>query len=409
MTMRILHVIHSVDPRSGGPSHALRALIRAQVEAGHDIAVVATTVQSAEPWSPRNDYRARMSGDPAFLGCELQLLPAFGRRRPWSRWAYTPGARRALCQRCDDSSRRPDVVHIHGTFSHLVTAAARVARERGIPYVVRPAGSLNALCLEQGAQRLKSAFIRLLLKKDLEHSAFVQSMSASEERELAGFVPPGRLHTVPHGVDPAPSQSESIFEQFPQLRGKRFILFLSRLHPKKRCGLLVEALARLAPAHPDLMLLIAGSEAGDGPAIAQLASSAGLTDRIVHSGFLEGAGKASAFQAAAVFALPSIDENFGVAVVEAMAHGTPVLVTPGVATHVYVDASGCGLTVEGTPESVTGGLEKLLSRDRNELGQCGRDYASKHLTWEAIVRRLDELYEASLARPAAGARPRVAV
>jgi glycosyltransferase involved in cell wall biosynthesis len=407
--MKILHVIHSIDPRSGGPSHALRALIRAQVEAGHDIAVVATTVQSAEPWAAKVDFVARMSNDPAFLGCELQLLSAFGRRRPWSRWAYTPGARRSLCQRCDDSARRPDVVHIHGTFSHLVTAAARVARERGIPYVVRPAGSLNALCLEQGAQRLKSAFIRLLLLKDLEQAAFIQSMSESEARELAPFAPPERLQTVPHGIEPAHALSGAIFDRFPQLRGKRFILFLSRLHPKKRCGLLVEALARMAPAHPDLMLLIAGSDAGDGPAIAELARSFGLTDKVIHSGFLEGAEKDSAFQTAAVFALPSIDENFGVAVVEAMAQGTPVLVTPGVATHVYVDSSGCGLTVEGTVDSVTRGLEQLLARDRNELGRCGKDYTAEHLTWGAIVRRLDELYRASLANPAGAARPPVAV
>src|SRR4249919_23931 len=117
--MKILHVIHSVDPRSGGPSNALREMIRAQLEAGHEIAVLATTVQSAEPWSPAEDFGRRMASDRAFSGAELALLPAYGRRRPWSRWAYTPAARRALNAHLRDSSRPPQAVHIHGTFSHL--------------------------------------------------------------------------------------------------------------------------------------------------------------------------------------------------------------------------------------------------------------------------------------------------
>src|SRR4029077_20449871 len=110
----------------------------------------------------------------------------------------------------------------------------------------------------------------------------------------------------------------------------------------------------------EAMLVMAGSDSGGQPAVEESVRRHGLSERVLFCGFLEGEMKAAAFRAADVFVLPSIDENFGVAVVEAMSHGTPVLVTPGVATHVHVDASKCGLTVEGTPEAMAEALMRLL-------------------------------------------------
>lgn len=392
--MKVLHVIHSVDPRSGGPSHALREMVRAQLVAGHHISIVATTTQSAEPWADADEYTRRMTTDPAFAGAELTLLPAYGRRRPWSRWAYTPRARAELSARLRDVARRPNVVHIHGTFSHLTLVAGQMARRHKVPYVLRPAGSLNALCLAQGARYLKNGFIRFLLNRELKQAAMIQATSDSEARELAVFVSSDRVVVVPHGVDvPAPATQANVFlHKYPQLHGKRRVLFLSRLHPKKRAGLLVEALALVRDKWPDAVLVLAGSDAGDMENVRQLAAGAQLADRVFFCGFLEGAMKTDAFRAADVFALPSIDENFGVAVVEAMAHGAPILVTAGVATHVHVDASGCGVTVDGTPEAVAEGLVRLLECDRDALGGRGREYVSEHLAWPAIVRRLDDMY-----------------
>jgi len=394
--MHILHVIHSIDPRSGGPSHALRGLIQAQVGGGHRVTVVATTAQSAEPWAPRDQFVARMLSDPALAGTQVLMGRAWGRRRPWSRFSYSPHAVRLLARRLAGSETRPEVIHIHGQFSHLTIRAARLARRWAIPYVIRPAGSFDAQCLKRGMARWKKMFLYLFHRCDLRLAAAVHVTSQAEAEHLERIVPACRLAVIPHGVDLAaePSQAltDAFLDRFPQLRGKRVVLFLSRLHEKKRPQWLVEAFRRLMPEAPGVALMLAGPDAGLADSLRSQVSATGVNGRAVFPGFLQGADKAAALSIAHMFCLPSQDENFGVAVVEAMAYGVPVVVTPGVASHVYVDASGCGLTVEDSIEGVTEGIRKMLQADREELGRRGREYVEKHLTWPAIAKKIEELY-----------------
>lgn len=398
--MRILHVIHSIDPRSGGPSHSLRGLVRAQVARGHQVTIVATTAQSAEPWAPRNEFVARMLGDPAFDGAHVLMGQAWGRHRPWSRFSYSPHAVRLFARTLAAPDTRPDVVHIHGQFSHLVVRAAQLARRWGIPYIVRPAGSFDAECLKRGMARWKKIFLHLFHRRDLRLAAAVHVTSEAEASQLTRLVPGCRVAVVPHGVDlppgPSSAQIELFLKRFPQLRGNRVVLFLSRLHEKKRPQWLVEAFRRLRSVLPGIVLVLAGPDAGLGDTLRTQASAAGLDGQAVFPGFLQGPEKAAAFAVAQVFCLPSQDENFGLAVLEAMAYGVPVVVTPGVASHVYVDAAGCGLTVEDSIDGVTEGIRQMLLADKNELGRRGREYVEKHLTWPMIAGQIDILYDSAI-------------
>jgi glycosyltransferase involved in cell wall biosynthesis len=394
--VNILHILHSLDPRSGGPSNALRGLVRAQVARGHRVAIVATTAQSAEPWAPRDEFVARMLADPAFAGAEVLIGRAWGRRRPWSRFSYCPHTIRLLARRLASPETRPEVVHIHGAFSHLTIRAAQLARQWRIPYIVRPAGSFDEACLAKGMAQWKRVFLRLFHRRDLRLAAAVHVTSQAEAEHLGRTAPGCRLAVVPHGVElpdaPLPEQVEAFLSRFPQLRGKRVVLFLSRLHEKKRPQWLVEAFCRLRHEMPNLALVLAGPDAGLADGLKLRAQAAGLNGQAVLPGFVQGPDKAAAFSLAHVFCLPSQDENFGVAVVEAMAHGVPVVVTPGVASHVYVDAAGCGLTVADDLDGLTEGLRRLLRSDRAELGRRGRQYVEKHLTWPAVADQLDALY-----------------
>lgn len=394
--MRILHVIHSLDPRSGGPSHAIRQMCRAQADAGSDVALLATTVQSSEPWAPNDEYVGRLRGDLSFAGIELVLKGAYGRRRPWQRFAYSPQARSWLGQRLADRAHRPDVVHIHGVFSHVGAAAARYARVNRIPYIIRPTGALDPSCFQSGSRWLKRGFAKFLLRRDLRDATCIHATSDAEASAMRRWVADERIQVVPLGVDvpeyDRAAASENFLSVAPQVRGRRIILFVARVAPIKRAELLVDALALLRDELPDVVLLIVGQDSGGMQRVREAIARQGIGDRVVFPGFLQGDEKRAAFAVADVFALPSLHENFGVAVVEAMAHGLPVIVTAGVACHVYVDASGCGCTVADTAEALAAGLRRILADDCAALGRRGREYVARHLAWPSIVLQLDELY-----------------
>jgi glycosyltransferase involved in cell wall biosynthesis len=398
--LNVLHVIHSIDPRSGGPSHALRGLVREQVRRGHRVTVLATTVQSAEPWEVAAAYEQRMRDDPDLAGAETTLIKAWGRRRVWRRFGYAPASREWLRSSFVEKAVRPDVVHIHGAFSDLTHVAARQAHRYGVPYIVRPAGCLDADCIDRRSRRLKEWFARVWLQDDMRQAAFVQAMSGAEAEQLKAWATDEQLVSIPHGIElptlcplgAADPEAAALAARYPQLAGGRVVLFMARIDSKKRPELIVEALAMLRDEHPDLRLLVAGCDAGHLAALQETIGRLRMNERVAFAGFLQGADKSAAYRAARLCALPSKDENFGVTVIEAMAHGTPMLVTPGVANHVHVDASGGGLTVEPTREAVAEGIRRLLSMDRDALGAKGRIYVAENLTWTGVANRLDELY-----------------
>ena len=202
--MNILHVMLSVDPRTGGPGHAIRHIVREQVAAGHRVSLVATTMQKARRPEPQEAFAQRMVAEPDFSGADVFLGKSHGRRKPLSSFSYSPQCGRRLRQMISGSisdstsgsNEPPDVIHIHGVFSHVTSAAAAFARRHSIPYVIRPAGSLNPACFRLGSHRLKQLFNDLVLRKDLDHAACIHAMSNQEADLIRECVPADRIHVV---------------------------------------------------------------------------------------------------------------------------------------------------------------------------------------------------------------------
>jgi glycosyltransferase involved in cell wall biosynthesis len=176
------------------------------------------------------------------------------------------------------------------------------------------------------------------------------------------------------------TQRKAFLAKFPQLQGQRFLLFLGRIHPKKGCDLLLEAFARVAARDPGLMLVMAGPDP-DNLRQGLLTRMADLDPaRVIWTGMLTGDLKWGAFRAAEAFVLPSHQENFGIAVAEALACGTPVLISNKVNIWREIEAGGAGLVA---PDTVAG-TQELLWR-WIELGTDGR---------AALARRADAVFQA---------------
>lgn len=340
--MRILHVISEIDPRLGGTSEAVRALIE------YGPPDVQSEVVTTDP--PQSPYLADFSFPVHALGPATRGYRFTPRLIPWLR----------------ANRDRFDGVIVHGMWQHVGYAVWRTIRGR-LPYFVFPHGMLDPY--------FKRAFPRKHLKKwpywlavdfwVLRGAARVL-FTCEAEAELAKqsfALHQWKPEVVPFGsISPAgdaDAQRAAFYALHPSLRGLRFVLFLGRIHPKKGCDLLVDAFVQLAHRDPGLHLVMAGPDQQDWRAdLGARAATAGLSSRIHWPGMLTGDAKWGAFRAAEAFALPSHQENFGIAVSEALSCGVPVLLSDKVNIAPEIVRDGAGLMEHDTAD----GALRLLSR-----------------------------------------------
>ena len=362
--MRILHIIATVSPAAGGPSEAVRMLV-AFAPAGVQSEIVSVDAPGA-----------------AFLadyGCPVHALgPA--------RTSYQYSAGLLPWLRANRS--RFDGVIVHGLWTYSNFAALRALRGQ-TPYVVFVHGMLDPYFKRaSAAKHLKKLPFWWLVERPLLRAAMRVLFTSAVEDTLARESfdeAPWRALIVPLGTDTPPPVAEVDFEEFharcPAVKGKRFLLYLGRLHPKKGGDLLVEALGGCADH--DLHLVMAGPDAL--PFQAQLAAMAvrcGVSDRVHFPGMLTGPAKVGAFASCEAFILPSHQENFGIAVVEALAAGRPVLLSDKINIAPEIAADGAGMVEADTLEGTSKLLERWLTltpAGQQTMGECAlRTFATRY-------------------------------
>lgn len=290
-----------------------------------------------------------------------------------------------------------DVVHIHALFSFPSTVAAWIARAHAVPYVVRPLGTLSSFGMTARRPLAKQASLCLNEAHVLRGAAAVHFTSEIERLEAEALNVAMRSVVIPLGLaTPAAGDRHRLFSRHPELTGRRVVLFLSRLDPKKNLEALLAALVDIAQPHGDVALLVAG--VGD-PAyerhLRQRAEHLGIAPRVVWAGHLDGADKADAFAAADVFALPSLSENFGIAAIEAMSSGCACVVGRGVGDAATWAGEGAAVAVPPEREALAGAIIRLLDDDaaRHALGQRAKSVAQTRYGSEAMGRSLLDLYQ----------------
>jgi glycosyltransferase involved in cell wall biosynthesis len=320
-------------------------------------------------------------------GFELTRLPA-GRLR----WAFN----RELRQTLRDTIAHADIVHIHGIWQEHCMHACAAARRAFRPYVVSAHGMLDTWALQQKPWR-KAPYLALCERRNLASAACLRALTRNEMEDYRRAGIEGSVAIVPNGVTvPLEATSALLFETFPELRSRRIVLYLGRLHRKKGIDLLCSAWSRIASQFPDAVLFIAGPDSeGTLSHLQSMVTDAGIGTRVVFAGMLSAPLKWSALAAAEVFVLPSHSEGFSVSIVEAMGMGVPVIVTrqcwfPEVAENScgWIIEPDAGQTADSLAESLRMSPSERAARQAN-----ARNLVEANYSWTVIGRKMVQVYE----------------
>jgi glycosyltransferase involved in cell wall biosynthesis len=378
--MRILHVMPSMNPSFGGPVAAIHAMAHGLLNAGVGVDIVTVDGHIFSK---------------AFVGSKDGVqwrsfpvqFPGYGVSLPLLRWLLA-------------HIGEYDLVHIHGVFHFASFAAAFLARRAGVPYVVRPLGILNRWGMERGRSWLKQLIFKWVEKPGLDTTNAMHFTSDEEAADVARLKIKAPGFVIPLGIDLSPYQNLpplSLFEsRFPDYEADKTILFLSRIDAKKGLDILLTAFKEVKAKVGGVKLIIAGE--GDPLLMAEmkmLAEKLSIADSIMWTGFLTGRVRLKVLAKATVFCLPSHSENFGMALLEAMAGGLPCVTTDQVALSVEAAKAGAVHVTKVDAESLTEGLITLLTNEKlcEDLSEKAQKYAAEYHSMAKMAARLKKFYE----------------
>jgi len=385
--LKILHVIPSVAARYGGPSQAVYTMCRALQDQGTEVLIATTDADG--------------SGElPVALGEKIvyQGAPTIFFPRQWSEaLKYS----RPLALWLEQNVKNFDLAHIHAVFSHACVAAARACRKNIVPYLVRPLGTLDPWSLKQKSVR-KRLFWHLGVKRMLTEAAAIHYTSDEEKRLVETGLGLSRGVVVPNALDLSfidnrnGRRTAPFDETQSEIGHGPYVLALSRIHPKKGFELLIESFATLKKSglFGSWRLVFAGD--GDADYVNQLKALArrrGLNGDALFVGWLEGDSKYAALKDASLLAMPSYQENFGISLIEAMACGVPVLVSPHVNLAPEIEKAGAGWVAALGEDELASALVEALGneQERRRRGNNGRELAVSYGSAE-VATKLIGLY-----------------
>jgi len=382
--VKILHVISSVNPAGGGPIEGIKQLGTSLESSGHQVEIASL--------DPPDSVFLRQSPLPVHPLGPTTLGYAFTPRLvPWLR----------------ANRRQYDAVIVNGIWQFHSFGAWSALHNSNTPYVLFTHGMLDPWFKKQyPLKHFKKWLYWPWAEYRVLRDAQAVLFTCEEERVLARgsfWLYHCNEVVVSYGTaqpkgDPQGDLQE-FFSRYSSLRGKKLALFMGRVHPKKGCELLIEAFAKVL-TQPEWHLVIAGpDQVGWQEELNYRAGHLGLNDRITWTGMISGTLKWGALRAAEVFVLPSHQENFGIAVAEALAAGTPALISNKVNIWREIERDRAGLveddTLDGTCKLLRSYLE-MTTEQKSAMRLAAHDCFEQRFE----IRQAAETLHSVLARVA---------
>lgn len=374
-TARWLNVVTHLDPSFGGLSSVVPALSASVASLDERRISIAAFCIPGETYSRE-----------AYANVAITEFPAM--RRQWIK-------DRSLGAAFSKVVSESDGVHIHGLWEQSTFSAARAARKHKRPYIISAHGMLDKWALANRRVR-KAIYSALVEKSNVLNAACLHALTRAEAQDYVAFGAKQPVAVIPNGVEiPRSISSAAFFDLAPDLKDKRLVFFLGRIHFKKGLNLLVDAWKTVANEYADAHLVLAGPDSeGTQENIERAIRDASLQSRVTFTGMLRGEMKWSALAAADCFVLPSYSEGLSVAVLEAMGAGLPVIVSdrcnlPEIARR------GAGWVIRPETEALREALRACLSSPRTEkqqMGKKGSSFVQEEFSWPSVARRMNDLY-----------------
>lgn len=361
--MKVLHCAATFEPASGGPARSVPQLAHALAKRGVNVGLWSPLASAAGIADLRPE---EMAGIPVLSGDLRRCLESF----------------------------QPDLVHDHGLWLGCHHQVARECRRAGVPRVVSPRGMLEPWALSHKKWKKKLAWWAYQ-RRDLAAAALLHATADSEAVNLRRLGLRNEVVVVPNGVAMPEWRDSRPFAtpasgSAPELRTA---VFLSRIQKKKGLPMLVEAWARVRPAGWR-MRVVGPDEEGHLAEVRELVEKAGLGSSWSFEGALFGEAKWELLREADLFILPTHSENFGIAVAEALASGTPVITTRG-APWDGLETRDCGWWTEISAEAIAAALAEatgMTDGERSAMGGRGRAWVAESFGWESIADQMMEAY-----------------
>ena len=384
--MKVLHVIPSIASVRGGPSQAVLEMVTALRYLNIDVEIATTNDNGTQildvPLNKKIEYKKVPVWFFPRFSPEIHSLREFAFSSPLTYWLWL---------HINDY----DLVHIHAIFSYPSTIAMTIARSKKVPYICRTLGQLCQWSLQQGYQK-KQVYLSLVERANLNESRSLHFTTEQEQKEASNLNLKCPSFILPHGVSippKIPDAKTQLRQQLEVAENEPIILFLSRLHQKKGLEYLIPALGKLTDKSFTFVL------AGNGDSeyeteVEKLLHIHNIYPRTRRVGFVQGEYKNLLLQGADIFALTSYSENFGLAVLEALAAGIPALVTPGVALATMLKQERIGYVTDLNIDAITSSIEYCLNNlpELKEKGDRACQVVVKKYTWDSIAAKLVDIY-----------------